>query len=232
MQNQTHTVGFSGLLQDLWRSLGQEMLNSELMPKAVLPAFESFSSVLISAYGEPHRAYHSHQHLVECLENLQTVKGLIDKGQQLKIEMALWFHDAIYDVRAHDNEAKSAAWAEQFLENVQATSAFKEDVKTLIMATCHSGGAASEGSLESWIIDIDLSILGSDENRFDEYEQQIRQEYAFVPAAVFNEKRSEILQGFLNRPQIFMNAFFHLTKEMLARNNLNRALASWQINLS
>ena len=67
---------------------------------------------------------------------------------------------------------------------------------------------------------MDLAILGADEKRFVEYEQQIRKEYSFVPDTIFQTKRTEILQGFLNRPRIYGTAYFFDRLESRARCNL------------
>jgi predicted metal-dependent HD superfamily phosphohydrolase len=74
-------------------------------------------------------------------------------------------------------------------------------------------------------VDIDLSILGAEAERFDEYEVQVRQEYAWVPGPVFRHKRREILQGFLARPHIYATEWFQRRFEAVARNNLQRSVA-------
>jgi predicted metal-dependent HD superfamily phosphohydrolase len=73
-------------------------------------------------------------------------------------------------------------------------------------------------------VDIDLSILGAAPERFDEYEKQIRDEYAWVPGFVFRRKRAEILEGFLARPAIFSTPMFFQQLERAARDNLQRSL--------
>ena len=79
---------------------------------------------------------------------------------------------------------------------------------------------------ERLLVDIDLSILGAPEDRFTEYERQIRQEYAFVPKWLFRRKRREILKGFLDRPAIYSTPHFHDRLEARARDNLRRVTAS------
>ncbi len=76
------------------------------------------------------------------------------------------------------------------------------------------------------VVDIDLSILGAPEERFDEYEQQIRQEYSWVDEAVFRSVRGKILQEFLARPAIYSTRTFQDLLERCARANLERSIAA------
>ena len=78
------------------------------------------------------------------------------------------------------------------------------------------------------LVDIDLSILGGDAERFDEYEVQVRQEYAWVPGRVFRRKRREILEGLLTRPSIYGTSWFQQRFEASARSNLQRSIARLQ----
>lgn len=76
---------------------------------------------------------------------------------------------------------------------------------------------------EQVLVDIDLSILGASEERFAEYEQQIRSEYSFVPGWLFRRKRRSILKSFLGRNHIYSTPHFHSLLEIKARQNLHRA---------
>ena len=93
-------------------------------------------------------------------------------------------------------------------------------VHDLVMATRHT--AVPSGQDDRLLVDIDLSILGAERARFDEYEQQIRREYAYVPGFLFRRKRREILTGFLDRPAIYSTPHFHDRLEARARDNLRR----------
>ena len=83
----------------------------------------------------------------------------------------------------------------------------------------------AEAGYPSLLVDIDLAILGAAPARFDEYERQIRDEYGFVPEAVFREKRAGILRGFLERPALFSTPALAARFEAAARANLADALA-------
>lgn len=192
---------------DSWHAL-------QLQPPADLYA------QLLQAYAQPQRHYHTLQHLSECLALWHDSAHLTQ--QPGEVAVALWWHDAIYDVQGSLNEARSAEWA---LNALQATGAAPEvaaRVHALIMATQHS--AAPQTADQQLLVDIDLAILGAAPARFAAYEQQIEQEYAWVPPALFTQKRQAILQNFLARPHIYSTAFFHQKLEATARRNLHHAL--------
>ena len=175
---------------------------------------------LIAAYGEPQRSYHTLQHLGECLDLFDGVEHLARDAAA--VELALWFHDAVYDVRRSDNEERSADWAQAALKRAGAARRAVERVHALVMATRHSVPAT--GPDEALLVDIDLAILGADVGRFTEYERQIREEYAFVPEAVFSQKRRAILKSFLDRERVYGTAHFHGLLEERARKNLRAAV--------
>lgn len=177
---------------------------------------------LLDRYAESHRKYHTRQHLAECLSTFESVIGL--PTHPAEVEAALWFHDAIYDIKRDDNEERSADWAKSALLSGGARAAAAELVRTLVLATKH---AAEPVTLdEQVLVDIDLSILGAPEARFLEYESQIREEYSSVPAWLFRRKRRAILRAFLKRPRIFSTPHFSAVLEQRARANLARAVAA------
>lgn len=178
----------------------------------------------MAAYSEPWRHYHHVQHLSECLAALDEAKATKRLPHADAIEMALWFHDAVYDPKAGDNEERSAQMAQQALEAAHLAPAFITDVVRLVMCTkTHNADGHADAQ---WMIDIDLSILGREPQRFQEYEVQIRAEYSWVPAEVYAEKRAEILTSFLNRDQIFSTESFREKLEGLARWNLAALIES------
>ena len=175
---------------------------------------------LIAAYSEPHRKYHTLQHLNECFTKLEEIRT--EARYPEEVEFALWFHDAVYDTKRQDNESKSAEWARETARAQNLSSDAAERAHRLIMVTRHD--AEPHGMDEEVLVDVDLSILGAEPERFDEYENQIRQEYAWVPGIVFRAKRREILRGFLARPSIYSTRSFLEVYEAQARANLERAI--------
>lgn len=183
---------------------------------------EALHAELLARYAEPHRAYHSQQHLAECLALFDEFRHLAERPAE--IEIALWFHDAIYDVHRHDNEARSADWARDALLDAGAAGDAADRVEAMVLATRHSVAPATADEL--LLVDIDLAILGAAPARFAEYEAQIRIEYAHVPPALFNEKRGAILAGFLARPVLYGRPALRARFEAIARANLRAAIAA------
>ena len=177
---------------------------------------------LLKAYRENHRAYHTQQHLCECLDKLDWAKANGWTENSSVIEIALWYHDAVYQPQAIDNELKSAEWAYHFLSKSGVDSEICDDLYSLIMATCHR--EIPNKPLHQLVVDIDLSILGSEEKRFQEYEHQISQEYSWVPWLLYKEKRRAILNHFLNLPQIYNTDLFHTEYEQKARQNIQKLI--------
>jgi len=194
--------------QSLWQSLN-------LIPPTNLLA------ELQAAYAQSQRFYHTQQHLQECLTLLDEVKHLAQQPQQ--IALALYFHDAVYDPQADDNEAQSAAWAAHVLKSSGASSILIERIKQLIMATQHHVISEDDNDAKL-LLDIDLAILGQDSVRFNEYEQQIKQEYAWVADEKFKEGRGQVLQSFLQREAIYQSDYFRRRLEQQARLNIQAAL--------
>ena len=198
--------------QQLWQGIGT-------------PPPAGLQGALLAAWREPQRHYHTLQHLEECLDRFDTVRAQSD--HPCEIELALWFHDAVYDVHAHayghSSEARSADWALRALAGAGLAPASCERVAALVMATAtHAPAAAPDAQL---LTDIDLAILGAPPLRFAEYERQIRAEYAHVPAALFAAKRKAMLRGFLERACIYQTAHFKTHLESQARANLAKAVA-------
>jgi predicted metal-dependent HD superfamily phosphohydrolase len=192
---------------DTWRRLGISA------PVALL-------AELVARYSEPHRFYHTLQHLRECFAALEPASHLTDRLGEIKL--ALWFHDAVYDTRAQDNEEQSVRWAEQSLITHGGSPESAARVRELVLATKHD--AAPEGGDAKLLVDVDLSILGATELRFAEYERQIRQEYGWVPDDLFRQGRARVLASFLDRLSIYSTSWFAGRLEKQARKNLSRSL--------
>ncbi len=178
---------------------------------------------LARAWSEPHRAYHGLSHLASCLALLDAARASAVRADE--IEAALWFHDAVYDPRAGDNEARSAGWAVTALTENDVRPDALSRIEVLVLMTRHD--REPEDADQRLISDIDLAILGAAPEEFDRYDRAIRAEYAWVPANRYRRERGAVLRGLLGREQLYWTVPF-LGRETSARANLTRALKRLQ----
>lgn len=175
---------------------------------------------LQAAYSEKHRAYHTVHHIDDCLSQFDLTLDLLDN--HAAVEFAIWFHDAIYRPFSKINEEDSADWAVEFLVSNDASEALKAEVSRLILATKHNVPLQSND--ESLLVDIDLTILGSEPEVYAQFEDNIRFEYRNVPGIIFRKKRVQLLRGFMDRDHIYGNKHFRDLYESQARSNLQHAV--------
>ncbi|HEX8913014.1 MAG TPA: hypothetical protein VF796_11690 [Humisphaera sp.] len=186
-----------------------------------VPASRVALDDLLARYAEPHRAYHDRTHLAECLALLDEARAAC--ADPRAVEVAIWFHDAVYDPRATDNEPASADLADRQLAALGEPAAWVARVHQLILDTAHRDEPASaDGAL---LVDIDLAILGADAARFDAYDRAIRAEYAHVPEPAYRAGRSAVLRRFLDRRPIYRTPPMADRFEAAARRNLAAAIA-------
>lgn len=176
---------------------------------------------LIAAHAQPHRAYHTLDHIAACLRHLDVVQHNLKNPEE--VEMALWFHDAVYDPFSGTNEEDSAEWAADWLQDRRAAKPVFTRIADYILATkSHETPESVDGQ---YMLDIDLSILGTPPSVYDEFELNVRREYKRVPAFIFRKKRKAILEGFMARDMIYATAYFQEKLETQARVNLLRAVS-------
>jgi predicted metal-dependent HD superfamily phosphohydrolase len=183
-------------------------------------ADEALYHEIIACHQDPARHYHTTTHLGEMFALWPLVERLAHHPAE--VELAIWFHDAIYEPLAADNERRSAAWAAGAMRAAGLDEEAVERVKALILATRHA--TEPDTVDEQVLLDLDLAILGAPPERFDAYEHQVRAEFASVPVTVFRERRREILEGFLARPAIYHTRPMFAAREAQARLNLARSI--------
>jgi len=192
-----------------------------LMQSFGLEKNQETSEKLTKAYSEKQRHYHTFDHINACLKHLEKVRDLAEKPDE--IEMALWFHDAIYKPLSSSNELDSAVWAAKFLTDNHVKQKIIDRVYQLIMVTLHDGFTQTND--QALMIDIDLTILGSPYETYQIFEKNIRKEYRLVPYFIYRKKRKEILQGFLKHDRIYRTNYFYELYETNARENMSHAIS-------
>ncbi len=178
--------------------------------------------LLIGAYSEKHRYYHTSVHISNCLKWHDCVSDLVMKSKEN--EFALWFHDVIYNPHSASNELKSAELAVDFLRSNSVKEAITKRIHDLIMVTRHTTPVRTCD--EALMVDIDLAILGAEADQYNRYEVGIRNEYKWVPNIIFRKKRKKVLASLLAREAIYRNDYFQKKLEKRARANIINAITS------
>jgi predicted metal-dependent HD superfamily phosphohydrolase len=182
---------------------------------------DNASAWLADRYAEDHRAYHDGEHIAECLAWFDRVQDLAKRPAEL--EVALFFHDAIYEPLASDNEARSAEKLRQLAREARVPTEAVERIARLIESTATHEATSVDAALLS---DIDLAILGSSPARYARYERDVRREYAAVDEVPYQKGRAEVLRGFLERVEIYRTSRLAARLEAQAQDNLGSALSA------
>ncbi len=189
---------------------------------ATAEAAESVEADLLSRWREPHRRYHDHRHLAEVLDR---VEHLAAHAVHLdRVRCAAWWHDAVHDGRAGDDERASAALAREQLSGLGVPDRDVEAVARLVLLTVDHDPGSPPDPDAAVLCDADLGVLAAPARRYDGYAADVRLEYAHVPDAQFNHGRSAVLRGLLTAPRLFRTPTGAAWEEP-ARDNVNRELA-------
>ena len=175
---------------------------------------------LDALYREPHRRYHTPAHVEHCLRSFDLAADRMDEPDA--VEMALWFHDAVYDVPTEKNELRSA---ELFAARAggRGEERFRAKVYRLIMVTAHSEPPATLD--ESFIVDVDLSSFGLPWEEFLRDSIAVREEFPHVPDAEFYPRQRRFVESLVARPTFCFTEFFRERHEARARENIERLFA-------
>jgi predicted metal-dependent HD superfamily phosphohydrolase len=179
-------------------------------------------SDLAERYNGDGRHYHVLTHVGELLDTVSEMRDLAQDYQT--IQLAIWFHDVIYDPRGKDNEVKSAEYARQALHELGLPERVITRVSDLILKTVSHVSDEEDGDALI-LLDADLAPLGAEEAVFVRQSQALRQEYSWVPEEEYRANRVRILHGFLNRKRIYQTERMYQSRERQARSNLSQAIA-------
>ena len=174
---------------------------------------------IIDEYDYTGRYYHTKEHL----RSMFRVYDRFFKDPNVEVEFAIWYHDFFYDVKSKTSEARSAEHASDKLTNdLKLPLDLGIRVGKLILSTQYQVDPKSRDKMI--LRDVELSIFGEFPEFFDEYEENIRREYSFVPIADFRVGRAEILQRFL-RPVFYSTPELQTSPyEGWAQSNIRRSL--------
>jgi predicted metal-dependent HD superfamily phosphohydrolase len=175
--------------------------------------------VLSGHYAGPGRYYHNLQHVWHCLGELDLAGDRVPQPQQ--VELAIWFHDIVYDSTRSDNELRSAKLFTELASQVMHAG-WVATVSALIVATTHRHPV--QGDIEAWVVDIDLSSFGLPWEAYRADCEALRREQAWQPDETFYRNKRRFLHTLLARPYIFSTEYFQQRLEARARDNITRYL--------
>lgn len=183
-------------------------------------------------WDEPHRAYHTLQHLAEMFAATADLiaAGEITESQAQVVRIAGWYHDLVYDPRAEpgSNEHRSATLARDHLHHLGVEEATVDQVEDLILMTADHQGERDHRAPAPAIAafhDADLWILAAPLERFDEYCRQVREEYHHVPGEDYTRGRSLILSRLVSSETIYATAHARAAWDSVARRQVARELS-------
>ena len=179
---------------------------------------EELREDLLARWSETHRKHHTVSHLHEMLD---AIGLLADSGLEFDreaVELAAWFHDAIYEIGRDDNEDRSAELARELLDS----SPIRDEVARLVLLT-KTHKVADDDVNGAVLSDADLSVLGSEPLRYRAYAAAVREEYANVPDEVFKPARAQVLRELLDGP-LFHTAAGRERWEEPARRNITEEI--------
>jgi predicted metal-dependent HD superfamily phosphohydrolase len=180
---------------------------------------------LLAAYREPHRAYHTLDHIAALLA-LFDVHGGSARDPDAVL-LAILYHDVVYDPRRSDNEAVSAQIAARDLTELGVAPRLVARVADLVLATQHGVHSPDAADTDlALLLDLDLSVLAASMGDYDAYAAAIRHEYAHVPSLLYRPGRRRVLEKFLAADQLYLTADLKAQWEQPARANLAREINS------
>lgn len=180
--------------------------------------------VLVSRYSEPHRKYHDLSHIQDCLAKFDSMRDLTENV--VAVELAIWFHDIVYDPLSRTNEEDSAETFRAVMAPYALSEVLCRTVCDLILSTRHV--SAPETIDAAVLHDVDLSILGSESDAYLNYCRCIREEYSGYADDPYREGRAQFLRKMLGMEWIYCTAHGRDRYEPRARQNLVRELALLQ----
>jgi predicted metal-dependent HD superfamily phosphohydrolase len=189
---------------------------------STLPGQEELGLELLERWGEDHRKYHSRTHLLSVLEALDLLSEPALPARP--VTLAAWFHDAVYEGIAGQDEEQSARLAEDRLATAGLPGEIIDEVARLVRLTStHSPEPGDHAG--ALLCDADLSVLGAEPGAYARYLDAVRKDYAHVSDAAFAAGRAAVVRQLLALDPLFHS---ERAKELwldAARRNLEAELS-------
>lgn len=193
--------------EHLWKRFGGGITSVALADR-----FDELSD----RYSESHRRYHTPEHIAHCLQQFDAARCLMDDPNA--VELAVWYHDVVYDIGVDDNEALSADLFARHAQGVLSAATIA-GVRDLIMTTMHLCSLPATSD-QAYLVDIDLSSFGLPHSEFLRDSVAVREEFPDIPDQQFYPKQQKFLCALLDREYFCFTAFFRDRHEQQARSNI------------
>lgn len=171
---------------------------------------------LTRRYSEPHRHYH----------NLEHVARMLHHGAELALDddqvLAIWFHDAVFEIPGPRNEELSAALAVERLTAAGLPHPRIAIVERIVLDT-----KAQVPTIEPAraVIDLDLAGFGAEWSEFCANTHKLRLERPDLSDADHRAANRRFFESVLARERIYWTEW-GARREARARDNLRRALGT------
>lgn len=178
-------------------------------------------------YDEPHRRYHTGEHLEEVLAEVARLLPTVESADGHAVTLAAWFHDAVYDPGSPSgsDEEASAALAVTELGGVGVPRELVREVARLVLVTIGHEIGSGDGSADV-LVDADLAILAAPLDRYRRYVADVRAEYAAVDEPSWRLGRGAVLERFLADPVLFRTGTDVADRRLRARANMAAELST------
>ncbi|WP_299117357.1 hypothetical protein [uncultured Winogradskyella sp.] len=177
---------------------------------------------LLKHYSDKNRYYHNLSHIQNMLLQAESFRNNIEDYEALIF--AIWYHDVIYKSTKKDNENKSALFAQKALGTLNYEEKRLKNIQNLIISTKKHEIILNNNKDNAYLLDFDLSILGSEWNIYENYTKQIRKEYKIYPNFMYRPDRKKVLQHFLERKTLYFTEAYKMKFENQARKNLKKEI--------
>ena len=196
---------------------------------ALLTGWQPVGADLISRWDHPGRHYHALPHLSSVLRIAHRLhrNGELHHDLLQPVLLAGWFHDAVYNGIAGQDEEDSAYLAQRQLDGLLPSHQVEETARLVRLTATHA--PETDDISGAVLVDADLEVLSRDGAAYWRYVDQVRADYAHVPENQFATGRTQVLKNLLATPRLFHTRTGYQLWEAVARANLTAELAHWQL---
>jgi predicted metal-dependent HD superfamily phosphohydrolase len=179
-------------------------------------AFHYFDQ-LSFLYNQKDRYYHNLVHIRNFLDLKDEFLDQIE--EPLLFELAIWYHDAVYDAKNNDNEQQSFLLVQDHFNNFLDSKQMIH-LDHFIMSTAGHFPKSDDSDI-FYFLDFDLAILATDKDIYKLYSDAIWKEYKKTYSrAIYEKGRKKILKNFLLREKLYFSDAFIVKYDKIARHNI------------